>query len=275
MLSYPNIDPIALQLGPISIYWYGVTYLISFLLAFWILVHRGRMELPPWTVDMVSDLIFYVAIGIIFGGTLGNFLFYDIDALLQNPLRMFQFWAPGRSFHGGLLGVLIAIFIFCKVQKNPKRSFLQVTDFIAPVVPIGLGAGRLGNFINGELWGKVTDVPWAMVFPQAGPLPRHPSQLYEGALEGIVLFIILYVYGYYHRSCDAPPGAMSGLFLIGYGIFRMMIEFVREPELHQGYVAFNWLTTGQLLSLPMVIVGLGLFIYSKMYAMKKFKKQGI
>ena len=274
MLPYPNVNPVAVQLGPISIYWYGVMYLVGFLLAFWILLYRGRTTVPPWNSETVSDLIFYVAIGIIFGGTLGNFLFYDIDALLQNPLRMFQFWAPGRSFHGGLLGVLIAIFIFCKIQKNPKRSFLTVTDFIAPVVPVGLGAGRLGNFINGELWGKVTDMPWGMVFPHVGPLPRHPSQLYECVLEGVVLFFILYLYGYYYRARDESPGAVSGLFLIGYGIFRTMVEFVREPELHQGYVAFDWLTKGQLLSLPMVIVGIGLFVYAKRTPFKKFKKQG-
>lgn len=274
MLSYPNINPIAFSVGPVSIYWYGIMHLIGFLFVFGLLIRRAPTETPPWTTEAVSDLIVYAAVGVIFGGTLGNILFYDIGSLFENPLRMFQFWAPGRSFHGGLLGVLIAIFIFCKVKKNPKRSFLSVTDFVAPVVPIGLGAGRLGNFINGELWGKVTDVPWAMVFPQAGSLPRHPSQLYECILEGLVLFIILYVYGRsrYHREQEQSPGAMSGLFLIFYGLFRIIIEFVREPEFAQGYVAFGWVTTGQLLSLPMVIIGLLLFWHAHYVCSGSLKK---
>jgi phosphatidylglycerol:prolipoprotein diacylglycerol transferase len=193
-------------------------------------------------------------------------LFYHIDVLWQNPLKIFQFWEPGRSFHGGLLGVLIAIFVFSKVHKNPKRSFLQISDFVAPVVPIGLCAGRLGNFINGELWGKVTDVPWGMVFPQAGPGPRHPSQLYECLLEGVLLFCILNGYIYYvkhYKHQDLSRGMVSGLFLFFYGLFRIMIEFVREPEFAQGYIAFDWMTKGQLLSVPMVIAGLGLCFYAK------------
>jgi len=271
MLSYPSINPVAIQIGSLSIYWYGIMYLLGFLLAFWMLVYQGPNQRPAWTTEAISDLVFYSAIGVIFGGTLGEFLFYHMDALLDNPLKMFQFWEPGRSFHGGLLGVLIAIFIFCKVHKDPKRSFLQVTDFVAPVVPIGLGAGRLGNFINGELWGKVTDVPWGVIFPHAGPWARHPSQLYECVLEGLVLFIILNGYVYYHRKYDPDllPGAVSGLFLFFYGLFRIMIEFVREPEFEQGYVAFNWLTKGQLLSLPMLLVGIGLFLYARLNTVKK------
>jgi phosphatidylglycerol---prolipoprotein diacylglyceryl transferase len=264
MLAYPNINPVALSLGPIHIFWYGIMYAIGFLVIFWILVRRGPTETPPWTGEAISDLTLYAAVGVIFGGTLGNFLFYDINALFAHPLSMFQFWEPGRSFHGGLLGVLIAVFVYAKVHKNPKRSFLSITDFIAPVVPIGLGAGRLGNFINGELWGKVSDVPWAMVFPQAGPLGRHPSQLYEFFLEGFVLFFILYAYGQsrYHKQ-EHVPGAMSGLFLMFYGLFRIMVELLREPERGQGYIAFDWLTTGQLLSLPMVIIGLILFGHAR------------
>lgn len=265
MLSYPSINPVALSVGPISIYWYGVMHLIAFLIIFWILIRKGPKEIPPWTTESISDLIVYSAVGVIFGGTLGNFLFYDLDALFKEPLRMFQFWEPGRSFHGGLLGVLLAIFIFCKIHQQPKRSFLSVTDFIAPVVPIGLAAGRLGNFMNGELWGKPTALPWGMVFPQAGPYARHPSQLYECILEGFVLFIILYGYDYYHKTRGKPllPGEMSGLFLMLYGLFRMAIECVREPEFGQSYIALGWVTMGQILSIPMVIIGLILFWRAK------------
>lgn len=262
MLAYPDINPVALSIGPLSIYWYGVMYLIGFLLIFWILMRRGPKATPPWTAEAISDLVVYAAVGVIFGGTLGNLLFYNLDALLTHPLSLLKFWEPGRSFHGGLLGVLFAIFVFCKMPQNSKRSFLSVTDFIAPVVPIGLGMGRLGNFINGELWGKVTDMPWAMVFPQAGPLARHPSQVYEGILEGVVLFLILNVYGYYHKQ-EHALGAMSGLFLVFYGIFRIMVEFVREPEWTQGYMAFGWLTKGQLLSVPMVLIGCFLFWHAR------------
>ncbi len=266
MLSYPSINPVALQLGPVSIYWYGIMYLIGFALAFWMLVHRGPYQRPPWTSAAISDLLCYSAIGVIFGGTLGELLFYHIDELFINPLKIFQFWEPGRSFHGGLLGVIIAIFVFSKIHKNPKYSFLEISDFIAPVVPIGLCAGRLGNFINAELWGKVTDLPWGMVFPGAGPWPRHPSQLYECLLEGVLLFFILNAYIYYvkqHKHQALKTGMVSGLFLIFYGLFRIIVEFVREPEFAQGYIAFDWLTKGQLLSLPMVIVGLGLCLYAK------------
>lgn len=275
MLSYPHINPVAFTLGPISIYWYGVMHLLAFLAVFGMLVRRGPTETPPWTTEAISDLVVYSAVGVILGGSLGNLLFYDIDTFFENPLKMFQFWEPGRSFHGGLLGVLIAIFIFSKVKRNPTRSFLSITDFIAPVVPIGLAAGRLGNFMNGELWGKITDVPWAIVFPRAGPYPRHPSQLYECVLEGLVLFIILNVYrnSDYHHKQEQSQGVLSGLFLIFYGLFRILVECLREPDFPIGYIAWGWVTMGQLLSVPMVIVGFFLFWHSR-YICRSSLKQG-
>jgi phosphatidylglycerol:prolipoprotein diacylglycerol transferase len=256
MLTYPNIDPIALQLGPIRIYWYGCLYLLSFLLGFWLCKQRALKEIPPWTTEQVIDLIFYVALGVIFGGTIGDVLFYAPETLLQDPLRLLRFWEAGRSFHGGFMGVLIAVYLYC---VKSQRRFLKVTDFIAPVVPLGLAAGRLGNFINGELWGRVTDVPWAMIFPYTEGLPRHPSQLYECLLEGVLLFVILHVYTQKPRAV----GAVSGLFALGYGVFRFLIEFLRAPDPVQGFLAWEWLTMGQLLSLPLIMLGIILLWYAK------------
>lgn len=256
MLTYPNINPLALQLGPISIYWYGVMYLIGFLGALWYCIYRGAKKPKPWSAEEVTDLLFYVAVGVIFGGKLGDLIFYDFQEWMSHPLKVFYFWEPGRSFHGGLLGVLIAVYVFA---KRHQRHFLEVTDLIAPSIPIGLGLGRLGNFINGELWGRVTDLPWGMVFPHAGNEPRHPSQLYEFFLEGIILFIIL---GWVERHTQ-KIGRVSGTFLLGYGLFRFIVEFVREPEAHQGFISFGWMTMGQWLSLPMIIFGFILLVYPK------------
>ena len=198
-------------------------------------------------------LIFYGALGAVLGGRIGYVLFYDLNSYLSEPLNIFKIWQGGMSFHGGLLGVLTAMWLFA---RKYCLTFFQVTDFIAPLVPIGLGAGRLGNFINGELWGRVTQVPWAMVFPdpRAGGLPRHPSQLYEASLEGVALFIILWLYSAKPR----PTMAVSGMFLLCYGIFRFILEFFRMPDMQIGYVAFDWLTMGQILSTPMVLAGAGL-----------------
>jgi phosphatidylglycerol:prolipoprotein diacylglycerol transferase len=193
-------------------------------------------------------LLFYGAIGVIIGGRIGYALFYDLATNLENPLNILKLWQGGMSFHGGLIGVLVAFWYFA---KKTNRHFFAVSDFIAPFVPIGLLFGRIGNFINGELWGKVSDVSWAMVFPTGGPLPRHPSQLYEAALEGLVLFIILWLYS----AKPKPLGAVSGLFLLGYGSFRFLVEFVRVPDAQYGYLAFNWLTMGQVLTLPMCLLG--------------------
>lgn len=256
MLTYPEINPVVFSiqpifgLGPFTVYWYGVMYLLAFLLAFWICVIRGERENPPWTLQTLSDLFFYAAVGVIFGGALGFILFYSPETLYQDPLAMFKFWLPGRSFHGGLLGVVLALAIYARVHH---RSFVALLDFAAPAVPLGLGLGRLGNFINGELWGRVTTLPWGMVFPGAGPLPRHPSQLYEFFLEGIVLFIIVFTFSQKKR----PPGAVSGVFLLFYGIFRMIVEYFRAPT---SGIIWAGMTMGQLLSLPMIIAGI-VFLY--------------
>jgi len=262
MLTYPDINPVALQVGPLAIRWYGIMYVLGFVGVFWSCYKRrlsgAQFGVAPWHSDEIVDLIFYGAMGVIFGGTLGYLLFYEPHVFFNDPLRLFRFWEPGRSFHGGLLGVLLAVFIFGKVHR---RHFWAITDFIAPAIPIGIMAGRLGNFINGELWGRVTNMPWGIVFPHAGAMPRHPSQLYEFGLEGLGLFIILNVYIKKPRM----TGSVSGLFLVWYGLFRFGIEFFREPDLNQGFVALGWLTKGQILSLPMVIIGLLLLFYAKKY----------
>ena len=249
MLTYPDINPVALQLGTLQIHWYGITYLVGFLGAYLLCVYRGPRQAGSWNKEQVADLLFYAAMGIIFGGRIGFVLFYQPSTVLTDPLSLLKFWVMGRSFHGGLLGVLLAVLLYAKLQR---RRFLAITDFIAPVVPIGLGLGRIGNFINGELCGRVTDLPWGMVFPFIDARPRHPSQLYEFALEGVLLFIILWRYAAKPRQ----GGAVSGAFMLCYGVFRFLVEFVREPDLSHGAVAFNWLTMGQLLSLPMVLIGL-------------------
>ena len=248
MLPYPNIDPVALQLGPIKIHWYGITYLIGFAAAWWLGRLRARRPGSGWSEQQVGDLLFSGAPGVILGGRIGYVLFYDLPVYLDNPLRIFQIWQGGMSFHGGLIGLLIGMWLF---GRRYRKGFFEVTDFLAPLAPIGLGAGRIGNFINGELWGKVSDVPWAMVFPTGGPLPRHPSQLYEAFLEGAVLFAIVWIYS----SRPRPLRAVSGVFLLGYGIFRFLVEFVRMPDPQLGYLAFGWVTMGQVLSAPMIVAG--------------------
>lgn len=259
MLTYPHIDAIALQIGPIKIYWYGITYLIGFALA-WLLAKAQIKKLNyPWNNETLSDFIFYCAIGVIIGGRLGYVLFYNFVEVLHNPLFIFKTWEGGMSFHGGLLGVIIAVFFFA---RKIKLSYIEMLDFTAPLVPLGLALGRIGNFINSELWGRVTTVPWGMAFPNGGPLPRHPSQLYEAFGEGILLFTILWLY----TTKPRPVGTASGLFLCSYGFLRFVCEFFREPDLHLGFVAFDWLTTGQLLSIPMIIVGVCMLVF---YAKKK------
>jgi phosphatidylglycerol:prolipoprotein diacylglycerol transferase len=255
MLIYPDIDPVALHLGPLTIYWYGVMYLIGFSGAFWLCWSRRNKPATPWTTDELINLFFYGAIGVIFGGTWGELLFYEPHTIIEAPLRLLEFWKAGRSFHGGLLGVIVAVLIYCHYYR---RHFWEVMDFAAPAVPIGLATGRLGNFINGELWGHVTEGSWGMVFPHAGTLPRHPSQLYEFALEGVLLFVILVLYSRKPR----PIGAVSGVFLIGYGLFRCIAEFFREPEMGQDFVALGWITMGQVLSVPMILAGLVILFYA-------------
>jgi len=245
-MVYPTIDPVALSLGPIQVHWYGLMYLFGFVGAWWL--GKVRATRYGWTAEQVEDLLFYGAIGVIIGGRLGYSIFYDLAHNLENPLNILKIWQGGMSFHGGLLGVLTAFWLF---SRKTGKSYFEISDFIAPMVPIGLFFGRIGNFINGELWGKVTDVPWAMIFPHGGPLSRHPSQLYEAGLEGLVLFLILWVYS----AKPKPVGAVSGLFLLGYGLFRSMVELVRTPYQQYGYFAFDFLTMGQILSLPMILLG--------------------
>lgn len=256
MIPYPKINPIAFKLGPIEVHWYGIMYLVGFL-AGWLLGRsRTRKPWSPITEEQLGDLIFFVALGVILGGRIGYVLFYNFDYFLSHPLWLFEVWTGGMSFHGGLIGVMLAMWWFC---RKVDRSFFQIADFVAPLVPIGLAAGRLGNFINGELWGRVTDVPWAMIFPRApGHLPRHPSQLYEFALEGVTLFLILWFYSRKQR----PRMAVSALFLVGYGCFRFFCEFFRQPDRQLGFLAWHWLTMGQLLSAPMIAIGVWLFWYA-------------
>jgi len=260
-LQLPLIDPIIFSIGPVALRWYGMMYLIGFLAAMFIANKAADKSQGAWTREQVSDLLFYSFLGVILGGRIGYVFFYQWDYFLADPLYLFQIWQGGMSFHGGLIGVIIAIYIFA--QKTDK-SFLTVGDFVAPLVPIGLGMGRLGNFINAELWGRQTDVPWAMVFPtDALQLPRHPSQLYEFFLEGVVLFAILYFVSRKPRSL----GLASGTFLIGYGVFRTIIEFFREPDAHLG-LYFSFISKGQILSIPMILGGF-LVIYLGYLCQKK------
>ncbi|HIF9154092.1 TPA: prolipoprotein diacylglyceryl transferase [Photobacterium damselae] len=253
-LTFPQIDPVLVQIGPLAIRWYGLMYLIGFAFAMWLANRRADQPGSGWTKDQVSDLLFAGFLGVVIGGRIGYVLFYNFDLFLANPLYLFKVWTGGMSFHGGLLGVITAMFWYG--HKN-GRTFFSIADFIAPLVPFGLGMGRLGNFINGELWGRVTDVPWAMIFPTGGPLPRHPSQLYEFLLEGVVLFIILNLFIRKPR----PIGAVSGLFLLCYGSFRFFVEFFRQPDAQLGFFD-GWLTMGQILSTPMILLGAAILIWA-------------
>ncbi|MFI8737801.1 phosphatidylglycerol:prolipoprotein diacylglycerol transferase [Pseudomonas sp. NFACC19-2] len=256
MLPYPQIDPVAIALGPLKIHWYGLMYLVGIGGA-WLLASR-RLERfdATWTKDKLSDLVFWVAMGVILGGRLGYVFFYDFAAYIAEPAKILRVWEGGMSFHGGLIGVMLATWWF---GKRNGKSFFELMDFIAPLVPIGLGAGRIGNFINAELWGKATDVPWAMVFPtDPEQLARHPSQLYQFALEGVALFTILWFYSRKPR----PTMAVSGMFAACYGVFRFIVEFVRVPDAQLGYLAWGWLTMGQILCLPMILGGIGLIAYA-------------
>ncbi len=255
MLQYPQIDPVAISLGPLQVHWYGLMYLVGLGAGWWLATRRVRRSGAIMTEQQVGDLVFWVALGVILGGRLGYVLFYNFDQFLQEPLSLFYIWEGGMAFHGGLIGVILAMLLFA---RKLGLKFFQIADFVAPFVPIGLGAGRIGNFINGELWGRATDLPWGMQFPGAGEVYRHPSQLYQFALEGVVLFALLW----WFSSRPRPMMAVSGLFLVGYGSFRILVEFVREPDAHLGYLAFDWLTMGQLLSLPMVLAGVFLMVWA-------------
>jgi phosphatidylglycerol:prolipoprotein diacylglycerol transferase len=258
LFEYPEFDPIAFAIGPIAVRWYGLMYLGAFLAAW--LGMRARAKQPWRTVrrERVDDLVFYSALGVIVGGRIGYMLVYGRDELFADPLSLFKIWEGGMSFHGGLAGVLIAMGIYARCVGV---KFFDVMDEIAPWVPIGLGLGRIGNFINGELWGKEAspDAPWAIIYRG---VPRHPSQLYEAVLEGLLLFLILWSFTLRPR----PRMAASALFLLGYGVFRILVEFVRVPDEDLGYIAFGWLTTGQLLSIPLVLAGIVLLVLAYRHA---------
>jgi len=256
MLTYPQIDPVAVSIGPLEIHWYGLMYLVGFAAGWLLGNYRASRPGASWNREQVSDLVFYVALGVILGGRIGYVLFYNFDKFLDNPLWLFEVWTGGMSFHGGALGVLIAFWLLAR--KFHKRYF-AIADFAVPFVPIGLGAGRIGNFINGELWGRPSDAPWAMIFP-GDPLqvPRHPSQLYEFALEGVVLFLLLW----WFSAKPRPAGAVTGLFGVGYGVARITCEFFRQPDAQIGYLYGGWFTEGMLLSIPMVIIGVCMMVWA-------------
>ncbi len=265
MITYPELNPVLLAVGPLKIHWYGVMYLVGFLGGWWLGRLRAARPGSLWSPQQVDDMVFYMVLGVVLGGRLGYVLFYGFEGFLADPTSLIRVWEGGMAFHGGLLGVLIAMWLFAWRQG---RTFFEATDFIAPLVTIGLGAGRLGNFINAELWGGPTSLPWGMQVPcdiagalcgrlglPAGTLlstPVHPNQLYEFLLEGVVLFLILWFF-----SARRPPRmAVSGMFLICYGSFRFLIELVRLPDAHIGYLAFGWVTMGQVLSAPMILFGI-------------------
>lgn len=239
MLTFPNFDPVAFSLGPLDIRWYGISYLAGFIFSYYFLIFTKKCSKQE-----LIDILFYTALGIIFGGRIGYVLFYEPELMLSQPWSLLTFWVPGRSFHGGLLGVIISLYIFAKLKN---KHIFEITDLIAPAIPIGIACGRLGNFINGELWGKVTNLPWGMVYPGAGYLPRHPSQIYEFLLEGVALFVILFLFR--NRK---ELGYLSGIFLFYYACMRFIVEFWREPDWH---LNLNFLSMGQILSIPMLIFG--------------------
>jgi phosphatidylglycerol:prolipoprotein diacylglycerol transferase len=255
VLVHPSIDPIAFAIGPLAVRWYGLMYLAGFAAGWWLGLRRIAQGAAPVTRRQFDDLLFLAVLGVILGGRLGYVLFYKPAHYLANPLEVFAIWQGGMSFHGGLLGVMLAMAF---AAWRHRIDYLRLMDFVAPLCPLGIAAGRMGNFINGELWGRVTDLPWGMVFRGAGDAPRHPSQLYQFALEGVLLFVILWWYS----SKPRPRGAVSALFLIGYGVFRFVAEFAREPDAFLGYLAMG-LTMGQWLCLPMIAGGLWLFRWSR------------
>lgn len=263
-MTFLEIEPVIFRIGPLAVRWYGLMYLFGFAAAFMLITHLSRLRALALTKEGVSDLLFYGVLGVVLGGRLGYVLFYNPAQYLSHPLEIFAIWQGGMSFHGGLLGVVTATVIFCWRRKLPV---LLTGDILVTSATIGLGLGRIGNFINGELWGRVTDLPWGVVFPGGGPLPRHPSQLYEAALEGLLLFIILYLL---HRR-RAAAGVPFFCFFVGYGLFRFLVEFVRQPDAHLGFL-WGGATMGQLLSLPMILFGVvGLFY---LYRQRNVDRQG-
>lgn len=256
MLTYPDIDPIALQLGPLKVHWYGLTYLVGFLGAWWLARIRALKPGSTWTGEQVDDLIFYAMLGVVLGGRIGYLVFYGSAHVAEDWRYIYRLWDGGMSFHGGLVGVLVAVALFA---RRTGKTVVDTFDFIAAIPAIGLGAGRIGNFINGELWGKPTDVPWGFLVQTAnGPQVLHATQLYEFLLEGVVLFLVLWTYTARPRPCWAP----SGMFLLTYGIGRFIVEFWRVPDAQLGYLAFGWLTMGQVLTTPMILIGIGMLAWA-------------
>ena len=256
MLIHPQIDPVAIAIGPLAVRWYGLMYLIGFGAAF--LLARSRIKQGKSgniSYAAFDDLFFFSVLGVVLGGRLGYVLFYKPGYYVSHPLEILAVWQGGMAFHGGFLGVLLAMVY---IARKHRIRWFAITDFIAPLVPPALAAGRIGNFINGELWGRITDVAWGMVFRGAGALPRHPSQLYQFALEGVLLFVILWLYSAKPR----PTGAVSAMFLIGYGVLRFAAEFFREPDDFLGLLAFN-LSMGQWLSLPMILAGIAMLAWAR------------
>lgn len=249
MLIHPSFDPVAISIGPLAVRWYGLMYLAGFASGLFLLTKRAARPNSGWTAEEVSDLIFYGAMGVVLGGRIGYMLFYGWNNLVRDPSSLFRIWEGGMSFHGGLLGVMLAMWLF---GRKTGKGMWQILDFGAPIVPIGLGAGRIGNFINGELVGRVTDVSWGMVFPHVDNLPRHPSQLYEFFFEGVVMFTVLWLFS----ARERPRYAVSGMFALLYGIFRFSVEFTRQPDAQLGFIALDWMTMGQVLSIPLIAVGL-------------------
>jgi phosphatidylglycerol:prolipoprotein diacylglycerol transferase len=255
MLVHPNFDPVAIAIGPFAVKWYGLMYLVGFAGAYFL----GRRRIAAGrtgrvTVEVLDDLLFYVVLGVILGGRLGYVLFYKPGYYLDHPLEIVQIWAGGMSFHGGFLGVLLAVTF---VMRKHGIAWFTLTDFLAPLIPVGLATGRIGNFINGELYGRVTDVPWGMLFATGGPAPRHPSQLYQFAMEGVLLLVLLWIYSAKPR----PRAAVSAMFLIGYGVFRFIAEFFREPDDFLGLLALQ-MSMGQWLSLPMILAGIAMLVWA-------------
>jgi len=258
-MKFPNIDPVALDLGFVQVHWYGIMYLLVFAIGWWLAVKRTDLKHIPVKKTQVEDIVFYCVLGVVIGGRLGHVFFYSFDSWLRDPLWPIKVWEGGMSFHGGILGVCLAMWWYARKQKY---TFLDIMDFVTPSVPLAIGLGRIGNFIGQELWGRVTTVPWGMEFPNAkdsaGEL-RHPSQLYEAMLEGVLMFIVIYWFAQKPR----PAGAVCSLFVLLYGCARFSVEFTREPDQGIGLI-FGWLSRGQILSTPMIIIGLGVFIWSYM-----------
>lgn len=254
MFQYPDIDPVAFALGPLQVHWYGLMYVLGFIAGWLGLRARSRRADSPVAPGRVEDLVFYIAIGVFVGGRVGYMLIYDLGSLVDDPLRLFYVWRGGMSFHGGLIGVLLMMALFA---RRTGQTFFAITDFIAPWVPPGLGFVRVGNFINGELWGAPTssDAPWSVVFEG---VPRHPTQLYEAFLEGLVMLAVLV----WFSAKPRPRMAVSGLFLLLYGVFRFGVEFIRLPDAHIGYEAFGWVTRGQILTAPMIVGGIVLLAFA-------------